>query len=788
MLVVLLAHAVPAAPTSWYVSKSGNNSNSGLSTNAAFLTIQKAATVMNAGDTCYILSGIYRETVTPAHSGTSGSPITFTAYPGATPIVSGADVLNVSWSVYSNSIYQASTTNSFRQLFVDGNMMNEARWPNATVNNLLYAPRSTPTSVTLTNLTDSNMPSGLSLVGAYMHFFASEQGNQGYAANTRQITSWNSGTKTFAWSGNVWEADQTGCFYYVYGALSLLDIPTEWYLDTTAKILYLWTTNNASPSTHVVEIKNRTNAFTLDSRSYVTISNIYVFAAGISMANTTSCVVNNCNLMYVQHNTTADFTIANLPIANQVSGTGSMWENSTITYSSQDGIRCSGQNEVVSNCVIQQADYYPGTYYACITAYNGVSGTQIISNTLLYSGRYCVGSSTPSVQIAYNNMGWGELLTSDGGAEYVYGSGNGGNTTIHHNWAHNSWAGVYIDAMQNNYLAYNNVCYSNYIGLLLNNDTTNVLYINNTSVSNSSKDIQCNGIDQSSNQLINNLWHTTQTNAMTNDIVIDDGWYPPVGANFALSTGSAGIHGGEYYTNSPILEGGYNSGPPDVGAYQNGVVWTPGANFTAQPFPNSYALPFITGEPVSQTNYTSQTALLTVVAASVPPIHYQWQIGAANSGGPFTNLIAGGQFSGVTNATLTISNLAVTNSADFEVVLTNSNGASTSTVATLTVLNALPSITTQPVSQEIVAGQFVTFSVTTGGLMPQYFQWEAGAVGSGIYTNLIAGGQFSAVTNATLTISNLTLGNAEDYVLVVSNAYGSITSAPATLTVVAVPP
>ena len=53
-----------------------------------------------------------------------------------------------------------------------------------------------------------------------------------------------------------------------------------------------------------------------------------------------------------------------------------------------------------------------------------------------------------------------------------------------------------------------------------------------------------------------------------------------------------------------------------------------------------------------------------------------------------------------------------------------------------------------------------------------------------MYTNLIAGGQFSDVTNATLTIANLTLGNAEDYVVVVTNASGSITSTAATLTVV----
>jgi hypothetical protein len=70
MAVVLSGRT--ASATNYYVSTSGSDSNAGTSTNAAYLTIQKAANVMNAGDTCYILSGTYRETVIPAKSGASG--------------------------------------------------------------------------------------------------------------------------------------------------------------------------------------------------------------------------------------------------------------------------------------------------------------------------------------------------------------------------------------------------------------------------------------------------------------------------------------------------------------------------------------------------------------------------------------------------------------------------------------------------------------------------------------------------------------------------------------------
>lgn len=775
---VLLGHSGLA--TTYYISKSGNDSNAGTSVGLSFLTIQKAASLMNAGDTCYILSGTYRETVTPAHSGTSSSPITFAAYPGATPIISGVDVLSLSWNIYSNSIYQASTTESSRQLFVDGVMMNEARWPNATVNNLLYAPRATPSICTYTNLVDASLPN-VNLMGATLHIFPDEYANPGYAANTRQIIGWNSSTKTISWNGNIFNTNGVNTFYYVYGALSLLDIPTEWYLDGSSDVLYLWTPDGASPATHVVEVKTRANAFTLDNRSYIVLNGLFVFGAGISMANTTDCVVNGCNLEYVQHNTTADWQV-NVPIADQVSGSGSIWENSTITYSSQDGIRCSGQNEMVSNCVIQQVDYYPGTYYAAVTAYSGGNGTKIINNTFLYSGRYLVGASATSVEIASNNLGYGTLLTSDGGATYEYvGSGNGNGTAIHHNWVHNCWAGIYIDQNQNGYLVYRNVCYSNANGLCFNSFTNNLI-INNTSVSNTT-DLLCNGGGDINVSFINNIWNTTsaQTTFSGGTTLTDNGWFPPLGTNYVPQAGSGAIDHGAVY--SPYTDG-YVGSAPDIGAYEvNGTSWVPGANFTPQPFPNPYAFPVITTQPVSQTNVVGQTATFNVIASSVSPLYYQWFAGAVGSG-VYTNLAAGGQFSAVTNAALSISNLAFGNAADYVVVLSNSNGSITSGVATLTVINPSPAITLQPASQTNYVNQTATFTVGATGSAPLYYQWYGGRIGSGSYTNLIAGGQFSTVTNATLTISNLTLGNTADYVVVVTNSYNSITSAVATLIVV----
>lgn len=65
--------------TRYYVRKNGSDSNNGLTAGAAFLTIDKAANMVAAGDEVMIGAGVYRELVTMDTSGTNGSVITYEA-------------------------------------------------------------------------------------------------------------------------------------------------------------------------------------------------------------------------------------------------------------------------------------------------------------------------------------------------------------------------------------------------------------------------------------------------------------------------------------------------------------------------------------------------------------------------------------------------------------------------------------------------------------------------------------------------------------------------------------
>jgi hypothetical protein len=75
-----------AAGNTYYVATNGSDSASG-SQGSPWKTIQKAANVARAGDQVFVRGGTYREKVIVQNSGSAGSPIVFSAYPGEKPVI-----------------------------------------------------------------------------------------------------------------------------------------------------------------------------------------------------------------------------------------------------------------------------------------------------------------------------------------------------------------------------------------------------------------------------------------------------------------------------------------------------------------------------------------------------------------------------------------------------------------------------------------------------------------------------------------------------------------------------
>ncbi|MGD1020796.1 MAG: immunoglobulin domain-containing protein, partial [Verrucomicrobiia bacterium] len=171
--------------------------------------------------------------------------------------------------------------------------------------------------------------------------------------------------------------------------------------------------------------------------------------------------------------------------------------------------------------------------------------------------------------------------------------------------------------------------------------------------------------------------------------------------------------------------------------------------------------PSITEDVQDQQVLVSQTASFSVLASGTLPLFYQWYY---NTNSLLTN---------ATSSSLTITNAQLTDAGDYSVVVSNTYGVVTSSVAQLSVSTPdAPTIITQPQDQTVSPGDSAVFTVEAGGSEPLSYQWYYN-------TNTLVDG----ATDSTLTLTNVQPGQAGVYSVIVSNLAGTITSSNAMLNV-----
>lgn len=104
--------------------------------------------------------------------------------------------------------------------------------------------------------------------------------------------------------------------------------------------------------------------------------------------------------------------------------------------------------------------------------------------------------------------------------------------------------------------------------------------------------------------------------------------------------------------------------------------------------------------------------------------------------------------------------------------------------------NAVPSITSNPFNLTVYAGQNAQFVAGARGSPAPTCQWQRLPAGSGSWADISDAGAYSGTGTTTLSISSATTAmNGDQFRCVATNASGSATSNPATLTtIVATPP
>ena len=178
--------------------------------------------------------------------------------------------------------------------------------------------------------------------------------------------------------------------------------------------------------------------------------------------------------------------------------------------------------------------------------------------------------------------------------------------------------------------------------------------------------------------------------------------------------------------------------------------------------PPASTAPNITNHPQSLTLAIGQNANLLVGAGGTAPLNYFWSF---NTNTPV----------GINSSSLALLNVQSNDAGSYRVIVSNSVGTATSSVATLTVL-APPVITAEPTNITVVAGAGATFNVSATGSALLRYQW--------FFNTSTA---LANATNSSLTLNPVHATNAGAYSVTVTNAVGAATSVVATLNVLAPP-
>ena len=624
LIPVILCLALPGVAglraATYYVSPSGSDTASnGLSLQAPFKSIQRAADVMRAGDTCNILAGTYRETVTVTASGTASAPITFQGVGNA--IVDGTELVT-GWTNESPHIYYAPMTWSLgdgNQVFKAGAMQPEARWPDAGPgypwqNSTLAHPTnaelgdwsyvdSAGYDATHQNgwLTDAQLPVRADgyWTGATVHIVSGAAWTMQHATVTSSTNQ--TLTTNDANGANPATAFSPGNEYYLTGIKGEMDHAGEWFYDGASSRLYAY----AATSPADVQARKRNFGFDLRGRAFIQLVNLGFLACTIQTdAGSTDATFDGLTMRYLGHSQ-KDSPVFGLQLGNR-----STLRNSDLGWDSRGLVYLAGSDIRVINNKLHDSGYVP--FWDSIVS--GFGYRNLVShNTLCGAGRAIMGSPGRAAIVEFNDMSNAMRLTSDGGILYTYL--DAGNTVFRYNLLHDSpgpaghdGAGVqgfYLDCLSSNWVIHHNLIWGLPGYAMQFNARQNFNMVFNNTCWNTTAGSLITAASQdgeSGTRIANNLFNSAPrgefaTWKLTNfqaNLHTDPGYVNPDAGNFQLQAGSPAINQGTVIAG---VTDGYQGAAPDIGAREDGAPdWTLNAGCHATPpSPDPvYAMPVMT--------------------------------------------------------------------------------------------------------------------------------------------------------------------------------------------------
>ncbi len=584
------------AQTTYYVAKTGADGNSGTE-DSPFLTIQKAATVANAGDVVMVTEGIYRETVIPSKSGSEGNPITYKAKDGDEVVVSGMEVLN-GWQTDQGSIKKVQVPFSLgndNMILYNGVLCDLARYPN-----------NTDADPFTTNANNSSGGSLSEMSGTFPNYDWTDGGFIWYLGNSRwtswrvPITSSSSDKVGFtapsSWVGTNHDPANGGLFILV-GLQEALDHEYEFFYKPSNLTLFLQTPGGVLPADGEVEMKKRNHGFRIHNKNYIIIDGIDVYGCNIELTGSSSNnIIRNIKSTWGNH-TWGEVEEESIIDYYSIflGGSNNLVEKSEIAWGANSGIRLAGDQNVVHNNIIHDFNYI-ATYGAPVQVRYG-ENSKVTQNTIYNGGRDLIQGVNRNSEYAYNNLYNSNIINDDCGPIYVCCGQH--YSEIHHNFIHDcdsegthyKATGIYLDNSSQYWDVHHNVIMNmEWTGIQQNWDNWYINIYNNTiwNTSESMGSWTPTGTQFIDINVFNNLaddptWEGTD---FSNNLGVETSPFKDIdGNNFQLKENSEAIDYGTVIDGMPAE---YMGSSPDAGAFESGAVpWVPGATWITSPFPVS---------------------------------------------------------------------------------------------------------------------------------------------------------------------------------------------------------
>ncbi len=410
-VVVLIAYTSSA--TIYYVSSSGNDANSGTSTSAPWKTLTRVNSFTpKAGDQILFKRGEqWTGTITVKASGTSGSPIVYSAYgTGNKPEIYGSEKIT-DWTLHSGKIYKATLTNDITQLFADDVRQTLARYPKTGYHTIT-------TVNSTTEFVSTEIDGGVNYIGCSIILKA-----RVYKFNSRLITVQTGQTLTMDVAP---EALEEGYGFFLTNKLEFVTQAGDWYYDTTTKTVYFWTPNGDSPANYAVRGSTIDNGIYANNKSYIAVKNIEVLQTkshGIFLDAGTNNLVDNCHVTNVDGYGILAWNGSN----NTVFSNNYVYGASAGLYLRGLNVQLIGNTAEESGRVNNLNKTVLGSTSIGMLLYGSVGTSGVLNsiaeyNTIINSGKNGLTINGNDNIVRYNYINGSCLDLTDGGGIYSYNS------------------------------------------------------------------------------------------------------------------------------------------------------------------------------------------------------------------------------------------------------------------------------------------------------------------------------------------------------------------------------